>query len=133
MKKLFLEPLKTGIGRIGKKRAEICVIGVGTVGLAEAVFYAQAGFKVRGLDINPKRVEQINSHTAVFEYPEKLRKAVKSGRLTATTNPKDAIKGSDAVIVCVPTPLREDRSIDLKYVMRAASDIAANMEKGFLI
>jgi UDP-N-acetyl-D-glucosamine dehydrogenase len=87
--------------------ARVAVIGLGYVGLPLAAAFAQAGLSVVGLEIDACKVEAIQegiSYVADLSG-DTLTHLVEVGRLRATTDP-DALAEADAVIVCVPTPLR---------------------------
>jgi len=91
---------------------EIAVIGLGYIGLPTAIMFANAGFKVTGYEIRGDVVEKVNSgraHIVEPEIDELLRKAIESGNLRATSNPED-INGKDAYIICVQTPLKDDKT-----------------------
>jgi len=114
---------------------EIAVVGLGYIGLPTAIMFANAGFKVTGYEIRKDVVEKINSgkaHIVEPEIDELLRKAIESGSLRATSNPED-IRGKDAYVICVQTPLREDKTPDLSYLEGAVKTVAGVMKKGSLI
>ena len=73
---IYLENLAAGLEQINNKSIKICVAGVGTVGLPLATFLANSGFSVTGLDISKNRVDEINSASVKFEYPDDLKKAI---------------------------------------------------------
>ncbi|NJE03255.1 UDP-N-acetyl-D-mannosamine dehydrogenase [Thermococcus sp. MV11] len=124
----MLEKIETGT-------AEIAVIGLGYIGLPTAIMFANAGFKVTGYEIREDVVERINSgkaHIVEPEIDELLRRAVESGNLKATSNPRD-IEGKDAYIICVQTPLKDDRTPDLSYLENAVRTVAGAMKRNSLI
>lgn len=130
---LYLQSIKRAIRRIEDKEPKICVVGVGTIGLPLATFLASTGFKVSGLDVNPKRVEMINSSSLPFEYLAKLKKVVSNGKLRATIDPADAMGNAEAVFVCVPTPLDHGKTIDLSKLATATDSIAKHLKRGTII
>lgn len=104
----------------------VAVIGLGYIGLPTAVVLATHGADVIGVDVNPKTVEAVNTGIVPFVEPgleEQLVKAVELGRLTATTETPIAKN----YIVAVPTPFKNDRSADLKYIEAAAAGIASQL------
>lgn len=114
---------------------EIAVIGLGYIGLPTAIMFANAGFKVTGYEIRGDVVEKVNSgraHIVEPEIDELLRKAIESGNLRATSNPED-INGKDAYIICVQTPLKDDKTPDLSYLESAVKTVAGAMKKGSLV
>jgi len=119
--------------KIKRKETQICIIGMGTIGLAEAIFFAYSGFQVIGYDINNQRVKQIINSSCLCEYPLMLKNVIDNGSLRATTNSKLAIQNSDFIIICVPTPVDEKKQIDLSYVFDAAKSIGNNIQKGAIL
>ena len=73
---LYLDELANSIKRIQEKDVRLCVVGVGTIGLPLATFLANVGFQVTGLDINQKRVDEINSAKVIYEYTDILEDVV---------------------------------------------------------
>lgn len=112
----------------------IAVIGLGYVGLPLAAAFAEAGHTVVGIDVDPRRAGDVArgvSHTNDLPT-ERLKPLVKAGRLTATTD-FGRVRGRDAVIICVPTPLRKTKDPDLSYIVGAAEKIAPHVRRGQLI
>ena len=72
----YLDTQKNSLDRISNKDIQICVIGVGTIGLPLATFLAKSGFSVKGLDINEQRVSDINSGNIIYEYQDDLKNLV---------------------------------------------------------
>ncbi|NQV55804.1 MAG: UDP-N-acetyl-D-mannosamine dehydrogenase [Rhodospirillales bacterium] len=110
----------------------ISVIGLGYVGLPTAAIIATNGIRVTGIDTNLKTVETINRGKAPIVEPdldELIERAVTAGSLKARSTPEAA----DAFIIAVPTPLVGEREPDLKYLRKAAEDLAPVLEKGNLI
>jgi len=105
---------------------KVVIIGTGYVGLVSGVGLADIGHEVVCVDVDPKKVELINSaispiHEAGLD--ELLRKNVSSGALSATTDLKKAIIGAEVSMIAVGTPFDGDK-IDLQFIRQAAKDIA---------
>lgn len=110
----------------------LSVIGLGYIGLPTAATFASRGLKVIGVDVNQKAVDTINSggiHIIEPDLDIVVRSVVQSGNLRATTRPEPA----DAFIVAVPTPFKEDKQPDLKYIEAASKAIAPVLKKGNLV
>lgn len=110
----------------------LSVIGLGYIGLPTAATFASRGLKVIGVDVNQRAVDTINRGEIHIIEPDLdivVRSVVHSGNLRATTTPEIA----DAFIVAVPTPFKEDKQPDLKYIEAAAKAIAPVLRKGNLI
>jgi UDP-N-acetyl-D-glucosamine dehydrogenase len=120
--------------RILSTTAEVGVIGLGYVGLTEALELARAGFQVTGFDIDPVRVQAVMTGRSylVDIADEDLSGAVKTGRLTATQD-LDLLGRMDAILICVPTPLSKTKSPDLSYIVSAVEAIRLRLRVGQLI
>lgn len=107
----------------------ICVIGMGYIGLPTAAMLAEKGNNVHGVDINEKAVKLINSGEPHIYEPD-LDKVVKNnvmnGRLAASLEPAKA----DVFIIAVPTPFTDNHKPDLTYVKQAVKNIAPYLENG---
>ena len=115
---------------------QICVIGVGYVGLVTAACFADLGNRVVALDVDEKRVENLRKGIMPIYEPgleELVKRNVKAGRLTFTTSYEDALKGAEFAFIAVGTPSDVDGNADLKYVDSAARSIAQNMSAPLII
>ncbi|OFN74853.1 UDP-N-acetyl-D-mannosamine dehydrogenase [Corynebacterium sp. HMSC074E01] len=111
---------------------KVSVVGLGYIGLPTAAFIASKGIPVVGIDVNQDAVDSINAGTVPFFEPgfgELLARVVEDGTLAAQTEQVDA----DAYIVCVPTPFREDHSVDIKYIRAASEALAPYLKPGALV
>ncbi|MBT3321630.1 MAG: UDP-glucose/GDP-mannose dehydrogenase family protein [Anaerolineae bacterium] len=109
---------------------QICVVGVGYVGLVSGACFADLGNRVIALDIDEKRVENLNKGILPIYEPgleELVERNVKSGRLTFTTSYKEALDGAEFAFIAVGTPSGVEGDADLQYVASAARSIAENM------
>src|SRR5947209_9129695 len=124
----------TLIRQIATHSARISIIGQGYVGLPLAVEFARAGFHVTGLDTDPDRVAALGSgRSHVPDVPStQVQAFLRAGRYQATTEPA-ILAESDAVLICVPTPLRKSKDPDITYVIAAAKEAAARFRPGQLI
>lgn len=130
-----MEPLRDRLlHKIGAREARVGIVGLGYVGLPLAVAFAEAGFKVTGVDVDAAKVASLNEGTSYVEYvgDEVLRPLVDDGRLVADTN-YAALAGADTISICVPTPLRKSKDPDISYIMDAADCIAEQGGSGKLI
>lgn len=121
--------------KIMNRSAEIAVIGLGYIGLPTAIMFANAGFNVIGYEIREEVVKKVNSgnsHIIEPEIEEMLKRAIENGKLRATSDKKE-IKGKDVYIICVQTPLKEDKTPDLSYLENAVRTTAESIKKGSLV
>ncbi len=131
MRKNNIETLKK---KIRTKKARVAVIGLGYVGLPLAMTFARKGFKVIGIDISEKRIKKIATGVSYISdvSDEKLRKLLRFKRF-AVTNDFTAVRSADAVIICVPTPLRRKKTPDMSYIRSAVKKIKDNIRPGQII
>ncbi len=120
--------------KIESREARVGVVGIGYVGLPLAVAFAQAGFPVTAVDVDPRKIEAINNGQSYIEdVPEaELGPLVASGRLRAATD-YAALAGVDAISICVPTPLNKTKDPDISYILNAAANIAKQGAAGKLV
>lgn len=119
---------------IKKNKMKVGIIGLGYVGLPLAVEIANNGAKVIGFDINKIRVRQINRGLSVISdvTSADLKKLTKKKKITATTNFKQ-LRLCDIILICVPTPVDENKEPDLQPVIGSAEEIKRNMRKGQMV
>jgi len=120
--------------KILDKKAKVGIIGLGYVGLPLAVEFANAGFTIYGIDVNPTRVNQIKKGSSyiIDVSSRQIKRLVSEKKLCATCN-YDVIKKLDAVIICVPTPLSKTKEPDISYIIDAVKKIAKSRKRGQLI
>ncbi len=109
---------------------QICVIGVGYVGLVTAACFADLGNRVLALDVDEKRVENLKKGIMPIYEPgldELVKRNVKACRLSFTTSYSEALEGAEFAFIAVGTPSGVDGNADLQYVDSAARSIAENM------
>lgn len=114
---------------------QICVVGVGYVGLVSGACFADLGNRVIALDIDEKRVANLNKGILPIYEPgleELVERNVKAGRLSFTTSYEEALDGTEFAFIAVGTPSGVEGDADLQYVAAAARSIAENM-KGELV
>ena len=135
--------------KIETRQAVVSVIGLGYVGLPLAVAFANAGFRVVGIDHDGARVGAIARGESYLEdiSSETLRAVVcdapyvsfsvnghsaERGSLLPTTN-YDALAQTDVAFICVPTPLSKTSDPDISYIVSATEEIARFLHPGMLI
>lgn len=116
--------------------AKICVIGTGYVGLVTGTCFADIGHSVTCLDIDHKRINQLNSGIMpIFEPGLKqiVDQNVDAGRLSFTTSYQKALAGADFAFIAVGTPSDDDGDADLGYVKQAVMSIAEHLDHPIII
>ncbi len=122
------------ISLITNKQAHIGVIGLGYVGLPLLVEFASNGFAGTGFEVDENKARQINEGTSYIGdvSSRKLKEVVDAKRLRATTD-FSHLSECDAIIICVPTPLRKTKEPDVSYILAAAEQITKHLRRGQLI
>ncbi len=120
--------------RIESHSARVAGMGQGYVGLPLAIEFAKAGFRVTGIDLDAEKVATLNSgESHIPDVPsETVRALVAAGHYRADTN-MDVLGECDAVIICVPTPLRKAKDPDISFVLSAATEVKRRLHAGQLI
>ena len=115
-------------------KPDVAIVGAGYVGMPLARVFADAGKNVVLIDVNAGVVDGINrGESHIDDVPSgELKKLVDGGRLSATTD-YDAIKGADAILIALPTPLSSQREPDLSIVRAAVEEIASRLSKEQLV
>ena len=114
----------------------ICVIGSGYVGLVTGSCFADLGNDVICVDNNKSKIAALkNGLVPIYEpgLEELIKRNVKECRLSFTGNLKDAVKKSEVIFVCVPTPPKDNGDADLIYVETVSKEIALSMPSYRLI
>lgn len=121
-----------GYSKGSRMSFDVCVVGLGYIGLPTASVIAESGARVLGVDISDKVVETIgagNIHIVEPELDVIVKSVVERGALVARTVPDTA----KVYIIAVPTPINADRSPSLKYVEQAAESISSLLQPGVLV
>lgn len=119
--------------KIQSKTARVGVIGLGYVGLPLSLLLCEAGFTVKGFDIDEKKVKQLEKGLSyIFRIPETDIRLAREQGFRATANFEE-IANQDIIILCVPTPLTSHREPDLSFIKRTAEAIAPWLRANQLI
>ncbi|HIO22595.1 MAG TPA: nucleotide sugar dehydrogenase [Nitrospirales bacterium] len=112
------------LSKIEEKTANIAVIGLGYVGLPLAVDFAKAGFHVVGIDKNQARANAVdNGRNYIGDVSDDdLKTVTKNGRLTGTTD-FSVLQQTDAICICVPTPLSKTKDPDVSFILHATDAV----------
>ena len=113
---------------------KIAIVGLGYVGLPLALQFTRSGVEVFGLDIDPAKVESLTQGKSYIKHIESsaIAEAVKKNSFTASTD-FARIRETEAVIICVPTPLNKNREPDISYIIETGLSIAPHLQKGTLV
>jgi len=105
---------------------DISVFGLGYVGAVSAACFAKEGHRVVGVDPQQSKVDLVNQgKSPIIEsgLGRLISEAVASDRLRARTDAEEAVRASDASLVCVGTPSQHNGCLDLQYVRNVCADI----------
>ena len=121
------------VEKIQKKQVRVCVMGLGYVGLPLALGFVRAGYRVVGLDSDPRRVrdlQETKSHILDVSS-QSLAAGLGTGRLEFTCDQR-LLAEVDTVSICVPTPLGKTGDPDLSFVQSAVESIRRHRRRGQL-
>jgi len=112
----------------------IAIVGLGYVGLPLSLQFARSGVNVLGLDIDPAKIDAINSGRTYIKHiePAAIQEQTQSGRFSASID-FSRIRDVEAVIICVPTPLNKNREPDISFVVDSGRAIAPYVHPGMLV
>ena len=114
---------------------QITIIGVGYVGLVQAVGLADFGFNVTCIEKDKEKLRELKFGRVPFYEPDLedlLRKNLKRNRLNFTDNYLDNIAQSDVIFICVGTPPKKNGESDLRFVDQVSKEIS-NKIKGYTV
>ena len=111
---------------------QISVLGLGYIGLPTAAMFASHGIKVLGVDVNEQTCRIINKGGVHIEEPhlgDIIKEQVARGMITCSSE----VKSADAFLIAVPTPITEEKTADLSYVISAGKSVAKVLKRGDLV
>ena len=115
---------------------KIAIVGTGYVGLVTGTCFAEMGVDVTCVDIDKKKIENLNSGVIPIYEPglePMVKRNVQAGRLHFTTDLRDCLDSVEVVFSAVGTPPDNDGSADLKFVIDVARTIGQNMKQYVLV
>jgi UDP-N-acetyl-D-glucosamine dehydrogenase len=124
----------TLLDKIQRREARVVVVGIGYVGLPLVVELARAGFRVTGFDRDPGKVKHLNEGVSYIEdiKSHDIAPHVRAGRMDATTDSR-VMGQADAVILCVPTPLKKTKDPDMSYIEGAVEVVVRHLHPEMLV
>jgi UDP-N-acetyl-D-glucosamine dehydrogenase len=119
---------------IERRETKVGVVGLGYVGLPLSLTFAEAGFRVIGFDVDAAKVEALRAGRCYIGHlaGRRLADAVAARTFEATSD-LGRLSEPDAILICVPTPLRDGHQPDLRYVETTVAAIARVLRRGQLI
>jgi len=113
---------------------EIAIIGLGYVGLPLALQFARSEVSVLGLDIDPAKIKSLQKGKSYLKHigSDAIAAAISSGNFSVSTD-FSRVRAVEAVLICVPTPLKKNREPDISYILKTGKAIAPYLHKGTLV
>ena len=119
--------------KLNTKNATVAIIGLGYVGLPLALRYAEVGYRVIGVDIDNEKINKLNAgHSYIKHIANEHIASAQTLGFKATSDFKE-IAQTDAVILCLPTPLSKQREPDLSYVLNTMEAILPHLHAGQIL
>jgi len=134
MNRTMSQPGEALLGKIRDKSARIGVVGLGYVGLPLVQAVLDAGFSVIGFDVDETKIEMLDRGEPYLKHlgDELTQKLADSDRFIASAD--ELILGeADIVILCVPTPIDEQREPDLSFVSGSVRTVGRSLRAGQLV
>lgn len=121
------------IDKIKNKSAKIAVIGLGYVGLPLVIEFCRAGFNVTGFDIDNKKIAMLEKGKSYIKHIDVSKLTSEFRQSFRSTSDFSFLQDMDCIIICVPTPLNNNREPDMKYILNTSKTIAQYLRKDQLI
>jgi UDP-N-acetyl-D-glucosamine dehydrogenase len=120
--------------RLDRGEATVAIVGLGYVGLPLAMAFVDAGLSVVGVDVSAPLCAGLRAGRSHIDdiADATVAAARATGRFDATTDPA-VMAGADAVVICVPTPLRKTKDPDISYIVAASEAVSAHARPGQLV
>src|SRR5215469_9798047 len=113
------------------EKSTIAVFGLGYVGCVTAACFAELGFTVIGVDVDPRKVKAVTDGQSPFYEPglePLIAKHLKTGALTATLSTEEALREAEYAFLCVGTPSAPNGNLNLNYLRKVAAEVGAHLD-----
>lgn len=125
--------MNSTLNKLLDRSAIIGIIGLGYVGLPLMIRYSEVGYKVLGFDIDPGKVRKLNAGESYIEHIPSAAISKSIARGTSATTDFSRARETDALIICVPTPLDDYREPDLSFVTETMDALVPYLRKGQVV
>ena len=123
--------------KLKNEQINICVIGIGRIGLPTAVSFAKSGLTTIGVDINSELVEKVNSGIFPLKdepgYEELFKQVMDNKKLEATTDLQKALNRSDVILLSLPTPMNDENIPNYSAITDVCKNLSEKMRDNSLI
>ncbi len=119
--------------QIEQRSARVGIVGMGYVGLPLALLFSEEHFSVTGFDIDAEKVKILNGGGSYIHRiePAQIVAAQRNG-FHATTDFAECT-AMDAILICVPTPLKQDRTPEMSFVVSTMETMAPYLREGQMV
>jgi UDP-N-acetyl-D-glucosamine dehydrogenase len=116
------------------RTARIAILGLGYVGLPMAMEFIRAGFSVIGIDVDVERCAALKRGQSYIAdtSEDDLKAALETGRFLPSTD-LTRLADADAILICVPTPLRKTKDPDMTAILAAGDAVSKHLRRGQLV
>ena len=115
----------------------VCVVGIGRIGLPTALSFAHSGLTTTGVDINEDLINMVNSGSFPLKdepgYDEVFQNVIKNKKFFATTKLEESVPKADAVLLSLPTPMDENKNPNYSALESVGKKIRDLLSKGTLV
>ncbi len=120
--------------KIKQKKAKIGIIGLGYVGLPLAIEFARKGYSVHGVDLDQNKIKLIQQKKNYIKdvINKDFLYAINNNYFTASSS-YDKIGDQEIIFICVPTPVTDNKTPDISYIMNSAEEIFKRLKKHSLV
>ena len=116
---------------------QVCVVGIGRIGLPSALSFAKSGLTTIGVDINESLVQKINDDNFPLEdepgYEEIFHDVIKNKTFSATTKIEEGITESNLILLSLPTPMDENNIPDYSALANVAKQLSQLLQPNSLV
>jgi UDP-N-acetyl-D-glucosamine dehydrogenase len=115
--------------KIQKKEAVIAVVGLGYVGQPLISQFSSKDFNCLGIDIDKKKINNLKKKSLTSRHINKL-KNIQKGKKIVYTSDFSKVKNADIIILCLPTPLKKNKSPDMSFILSSLKSLGPYLNKG---
>jgi UDP-N-acetyl-D-glucosamine dehydrogenase len=122
------------LSRLEQHATRVAVIGLGYVGLPLLEAFSKAGFAVTGIDVSADKIETLlKGESYIQDIPDASIARLIGLESTLFSTDFSTLREADALIICVPTPLRKSKEPDISYILSAAEEIVKVLRPGQMV
>lgn len=133
-RRVQLDVLDSFVRRVRAHESLVGVVGLGYVGLPLAVLFASRGFRILGFDVDAAKVSLLLAgRSYILSVPSARLRALRRDASFDATSDFRRLSEPDVLILCVPTPLKENQIPDLSFVRETARQVGRRLRHGQLV